>query len=1269
MHETQGKTAKAWRIGLFVLMVIIGGVAGYLVYRHRLRQAGLPKDSDRTAAEQKEKAPRLTAEEVLAAVRLNDVSIGHLENGPGEVEVQGGSMSGLELAVRGFSQLAEKLPNELLPLRNLTIAHLLLMQNPKVDVARARDEARAAAKRLLVFDSQSAIAHWLAALVELQPDPRDPMGVSDTARAEAVVLLERAVKLDPENPAMWYALSRGAAQPQDPELNDTARSALAKAYALDPRNLWLTTEWLGAQAKTKDAGIEQTLSASREVLAPLAPAIKKMGLDVPKTIDEAIEAVKAGDWAKVSTNVRRLEVTVRPNEVAKSDIVRVDVHPLEYVLYDFSPAFHAENKVPPPGFEEKTPVAFKAMAEGGLPELPGVLDVLLMDFDLDGLPDLLVLQPGKLRILSRVKLGGSWDELCSLDVPAGMNRLMAADLDRDRKKSTPVAPTAEAGAAGTAVRFDKIVTEDKACHYADPDIVVYGTDGVLVVRNAMESAESASKLVAVPNEGLAQLKNVTAGVLVDFDHDGDLDLVFCCDRGVTLWEGIEKLTFTDVSEFSTLPPAGSAITSLVAVDWDRDVDIDLMACDANGTLVGYLENLRHGQFKWTSFDAAYEQMKQPRSLAVLEADGNASWDLLGAGPNGVVLALTATPKARIVNLRKLHHLSTSPQTGVLSCDFDNDGYRDAVSWGEDGLHLFRGAPQGGMAAADVEHEAPREPIRTVIAGDVDRDGDLDLVVVVRDRVVVLLNDGGNKNGWITIYPLGQSDNKGRCNHHAIGSLIELRAAGWYQAQVVDAPTVHFGIGREEKADQVRVVWTNGVPQDIIDLRGNVAICEEMILKGSCPYVYTLADGKFSFFTDCLWAAPLGMQTAEGGIAPTRPWEYLHIPGSRLTPWQGSYWIKFTEELWEAGYFDQVRLIAIDHPADVEVFSNEKVGPAEIAEFKIHTVRNRRFPVSVRDQNGKDLSDKLRKADGDFVQAFDRRIRQGLTPEHFLELDLGSLENPRQTMLFLTGWILPTDTSLNIAFSQDPELDGPRMPSVWAVDANGDWKETIATMGFPGGKTKTIAVDLSRAFLTDDYRLRIKTTAEIYWDELFFTVDEPAVEVRQTVLVPRTAELAYHGFSAPSRYENNAPQVYDHENVRLAPRWPPMRGMFTRYGSVLELLMEADDMMAVIGAGDAVTVRFDLPDQGPPEGWNRDFFLHTVGWDKDADLNTIHGQTVEPLPYRAMTSYPYSWDESVPDSPAFHDYVRRYQTREQDPNQFWRRLLLEGAASGQRELPR
>ncbi len=217
------------------------------------------------------------------------------------------------------------------------------------------------------------------------------------------------------------------------------------------------------------------------------------------------------------------------------------------------------------------------------------------------------------------------------------------------------------------------------------------------------------------------------------------------------------------------------------------------------------------------------------------------------------------------------------------------------------------------------------------------------------------------------------------------------------------------------------------------------------------------------------------------------------------------------------------------------------------------------------------------------------------------------------------------------------------------------------MGYPGGKTKTIAVDLSNAFLTSDYRVRIKTTAELYWDEAFFTVDEPAVDVRQTTLTLQSAELFYRGFSGELPVQENAPRAYDASIVSPLPVWPAMQGRFTRYGDVRELLTESDDLMAVIGSGDGITLRFAVPEPELPAGWKRDYILHSVGWDKDGDLNTVYGQSAEPLPFQGMKNYPYGPDDVPPDSPTYRDYLRRYQTRQQDPQPFWRRLVLPGVS--------
>jgi hypothetical protein len=250
---------------------------------------------------------------------------------------------------------------------------------------------------------------------------------------------------------------------------------------------------------------------------------------------------------------------------------------------------------------------------------------------------------------------------------------------------------------------------------------------------------------------------------------------------------------------------------------------------------------------------------------------------------------------------------------------------------------------------------------------------------------------------------------------------------------------------------------------------------------------------------------------------------------------------------------------------------------------------------------------------------------------------------------------PTDTSLNIGIGQNPILSPPRPPFVLIPDALGQWKEAIAYTGFPGGKTKTIAVEIPASlFNGTDYRLRIATSMEIAWDQAIFTVDEPTPQVTEQPLPLLSADLHYRGFSKRIPHPRNGPDRYDYSDVSTEPKWPPMMGHFTRYGDVTELVHTADDRLAVLGSGDEMTLRFKAPPP-PPVGFRRTFVLHNVGWDKDADLNTVLGESTEPLPFRAMKQYPFGPDESVPDTPEYQDYLKHYQTRTQSGARFWKRL--------------
>ncbi|MFM8579853.1 MAG: hypothetical protein ACKOCN_13780, partial [Planctomycetaceae bacterium] len=612
------------------------------------------------------------------------------------------------------------------------------------------------------------------------------------------------------------------------------------------------------------------------------------------------------------------------------------------------------------------------------------------------------------------------------------------------------------------------------------------------------------------------------------------------------------------------------------------------------------------------------------------------------------------------------------------------GHVDLACWGDDGLAVLRGLP--GSSVPTTPDTAPRfKPVQVLAqqpgsissfdAADLDGDGDLDAAITAGSRVVMLDNRGGNANHWITIDLEAQQikgadlSPSGRVNAHGLGSLLELKASSSYQPRQVRRRSTHFGLGNRPTADVVRVSWINGVPQNLIRPPVDTLVCEQQILLGSCPYLYARGESGFSFITDLLWAAPIGLQRADGVLMPARDHEWIKVPGAMVATVDGRYELEITEELWEAAYFDHVRLVAVDHPAEVTIWSNEKVGPEEIAAFRVHTVREARRPAAARDGRGRDLLAALASADGRFARPWNVKYRQGLVEPHAMEIDLGppvtkdptvsakSDATPVPVMLFLTGWTYPTTVSLNVALSRDPSLGLPAPPSLSVPDGRGGWRTAIPFMGFPGGKTKTIAIDLTHVIPPDDPRVRIDSSMEIHWDEAFFTRGEQPAAFDLLEVPLASAVLRHRGYSRIVQDLADGPERFLHDEVSTEPKWPPMLGSFTRYGDVRELLADADDRLVVMGAGDAMRLSFEaLPPPRP--GWERDFLLHSIGWDKDANLATAEGQTVEPLPFRGMRSYPPAADDPPPDSPLARQWLDSWQTRSQTDD-YYRHLQRTG----------
>jgi hypothetical protein len=392
--------------------------------------------------------------------------------------------------------------------------------------------------------------------------------------------------------------------------------------------------------------------------------------------------------------------------------------------------------------------------------------------------------------------------------------------------------------------------------------------------------------------------------------------------------------------------------------------------------------------------------------------------------------------------------------------------------------------------------------------------------------------------------------------------------------------------------------------------------------------------------------PLGiMGGATMHAFPDASDDYIKIPGEMLKPENGEYAIQVTSELWETIYMDKIQLVVVDHPDAVDIFVPEQFSPPPFPGLDIFEVKNKKVPIAATDAFGNDMLSYIVEKDHSYVNNFKPEKFQGVTEMHDLILDPGELGQTKNLFLFLNGWIFPTDASINMALAQSDELK-VKPPVIQVIDKNGKWETVIDDLGFPMGKDKTVIADLSGKFLSNDHRVRIQTNMEIYWDHIFFSDDVVNAPVSATVLNPVEADLHYRGFSQSFRKGGRyGPHWFDYSKVDKSKKWRDLTGNYTRYGDVLPLLSESDNKYIISNAGDETSIKFSA--KGLPklkDGWKRDFFIHSVGWVKDGDLNTAHGSTVLPLPFHGMKSYPPSDEDVYPLDPELQKYHREYNTR-------------------------
>ena len=792
------------------------------------------------------------------------------------------------------------------------------------------------------------------------------------------------------------------------------------------------------------------------------------------------------------------------------------------------------------------------------------------------------------------------------------------------------------------------------------DLAIALDDRVLLFKNLGHG-----KFEDVTGKAALAPRNHPSGItFIDYDHDGDLDL-FLTGAPLTaggeanvLWRNNGDGTFTEQTDETGLGgtnPTSAAI--LTDYNNDRAVDIAVAGDGAAPTL--YM-NPREGKYPATPLFT--EQLPATTGITVLDYNKDGWMDIAVThnGAPGLTLWRNAegpNHAGRRFARVELPLKGALRGWGLTPIDIDNDGWVDLAAIVE-----TRSGPQvrvlrnrGDGTFEDVSHALGLDSVklqapRGLIAADVDGDGAADLIVTQAGAPPVLLrNQGANKNHFVRLDLAGLADNK-----TAIGVKVEVFASGLWQKwelagasgyETQSAPQILVGLGQAQSIDLLRILWPTGVLQDEIDLpHTQVIAMKEADRRGSsCPVVFAWDGHRYRFVTDVIGAAVVGHWFTPARRNIPNPGEWIKIDGENVGPVNGKVSVRFMEPMEEVNYTDQLRLVAVDHPASAEVNPDERfLDDPPFASGRVIASEGARLPLGAWDGEGRDVLDTLSRRDHQFASGFTPLPYDGFANLHALTLDLGEVKADAPLRLLMAGYVnYFSATSLYAAWQAGVK---PESPYVEAQLPDGSWQRIPGEVGFPAGLERTIVVDLTGKLPADTRRIRLMTNLQIYWDQVL--IDQTASAESRTAELPlASAMLHFRGY--PKQIEGASPGDldYNYNLVSLTGPFQRERGNYTRMGDVTPLLESVDDRFVVFGSGEEIAAEFDTA-QLPalPKGWKRDYFFYANGFVKDMDWWDASPFTVLQMPFHAMSTYPYPNTEKYPDDARALDYQLNWNTR-------------------------
>lgn len=359
----------------------------------------------------------------------------------------------------------------------------------------------------------------------------------------------------------------------------------------------------------------------------------------------------------------------------------------------------------------------------------------------------------------------------------------------------------------------------------------------------------------------------TSAAFLDYDNDGYLDLFVCNyliydeeNLPCTFYEGkpycsINKFKgsasrlfrnngdgiFADVSDKAGIAnPKGKGL-GVIALDYDNDGHLDIF--QANDAAANFLfRNKGDGTFSEVALGAgvAFDPNGSARGGMGVDAedlDGDGYPEIFVANFSGETNALfhndTDGLFTEVTNKLGLGAISI-PRSGFGSrfFDYNNDGLTDLFVHNghpfepinklfpettyRERPFLFENTGKGFLDVA-AEHGASLKEFyagRGLAVGDIDNDGDSDLLLMnVGESPVLLRNDGGNVNHWLGINLAGTKSNR-----DAVGAKVIVTLAGRRRSKQRLGGTSYcsasdqrllFGLGASTKIDAIEVKWPSG----------------------------------------------------------------------------------------------------------------------------------------------------------------------------------------------------------------------------------------------------------------------------------------------------------------------------------------------------------------------------------------------------------------------------------------------------------------------------